>query len=166
MGREGSPGMAMLGNNGCWPIAKRNGVMPIILLMLSYVTGAKPRPNGSSKRLQAPLSGHAQIQSLSILIVHSTCPLALLLPMVMWWWMMPSPLQSHVQSCPQTWRCCLSRCSMACPNGQPGHHTRTRWPSSYVARAQCGSLPTWRMDPQQQGGNNFHPYPMEIDLLH
>ena len=56
------------------------------------------------------------------------------------------------------------KCSMACPNGQPGHHIGTRPPSNYVMRAQRGFPPTLRMDPWQQGGNGFHLHLMEMVL--
>ena len=36
LGRDGSPGTAMLGNNGCRPVASRYNVMPIILLAVIY----------------------------------------------------------------------------------------------------------------------------------
>ena len=43
-GRAGSPGTAMLGNNGCRPVAKRYGATPVILLAVirsKSSTGAK-----------------------------------------------------------------------------------------------------------------------------
>ena len=82
-GRDGNPGTAMLGNNGCQLVASRNGATPVILLAVicnRSSAGAKwfvQKVAGVLVRLQ-------RIQSLSVLIAHSTCPLALLLPMVMW----------------------------------------------------------------------------------
>ena len=82
-GRDGSPGTAMLSNNGCQPVASRYGTTPIILLAVIYnrsSTGAK----WFVQKVAGVLVRPHRIQSLSILIVRSTCPLALLLPMVMW----------------------------------------------------------------------------------
>ena len=40
---------------------------------------------------------HYLIKSFSISIIHSTCPLAFVLQMVMWWWTMLSSLQRHLK---------------------------------------------------------------------
>ena len=82
-GRDGSPRTAMLGNNGCRPVASRYGVMPIILLAVIHY-----KSNTKAKWLVQKLAGVLVrprcIQSLSILIICLTCLLALLLPTVMW----------------------------------------------------------------------------------
>ena len=82
-GRDGSPGTAMLGNNGCRPVASRNGATPVILL-----TVIRNRSSAGAKWFIQKVAGILvrphRIQSLSVLIVHLTCPLALLLPTVMW----------------------------------------------------------------------------------
>ena len=75
--------MAMLGNNGCQPVASRYGTMPVILLTVIH-----SRSSAGAKLFIQKVAGvlvrPRWMQSLSILIVRSTCPLALLLPMVMW----------------------------------------------------------------------------------
>ena len=82
-GREGSPGTVMLGNNGCQPVTSRYGAMPVILL-----TVIRSRSSAGAKLFVQKVVGVLvrlrQIQSLSVLIVRLTCPLALLLPTVMW----------------------------------------------------------------------------------
>ena len=81
-GRDGSSRTMMLGNNGYWPVASRYGAMPVILLAV-----IDNRSSGKAKWLVQKVAGVlirlCQIQSLSILIIRLTCPLALLLPMVM-----------------------------------------------------------------------------------
>ena len=75
--------MAMLGKNGCRLVASRYGAMPIILLAIIH-----SRSSAGAKWFIQKVAGvlvrPRRIQSLSVLIVYLTCPLALLLPTVMW----------------------------------------------------------------------------------
>ena len=75
--------MAMLGNNGCQPVASRCGATPVILLAVIH-----SRSSAGAKWFVQKVAGvlvrPRRIQSFSVLIVRSTCPLALLLPTVMW----------------------------------------------------------------------------------
>ena len=82
-GRDGSPGMAMLGNNGCRPVTSSYGVMPIILLAVMH-NRSRAKAKWFIQKVVGILVRLHQIQSLSILIVCLTCLYALLLPTVMW----------------------------------------------------------------------------------
>ena len=82
-GRDGSPGAAMLSNNGCQLVASRYSVMPIILLTVIH-SRSYARAKWFVQKVAGILVRPCRIQSLSILIIRSTCPLALLLPMLMW----------------------------------------------------------------------------------
>ena len=118
-GRDGSPGMAMLGNNGYQPVASRYSVMPVILLTVMH-NRSRSKAKWFIKKVTGALVRPCRIQSLSVLIVYSTYPLPLVLPMVMWRWTMPSPLHRRAKL-PENSAPLLSRHSAACPNGQPGH---------------------------------------------
>ena len=50
-GREGSPGMAILGNNSCRPVTSRYGATPVILLAVIH-SKSSAGLSGSSKKLR------------------------------------------------------------------------------------------------------------------
>ena len=80
-GRDSSPGMAMLANNSCQPAASRYGMMPVILLTVIY-NRSSAEAKWFIQKVAGTLVRPCRKQSLSVLIVRSTCPLALLLPTV------------------------------------------------------------------------------------
>ena len=86
----------MLGNSGCGLVASRYGVTPVILLaVIDNRSSAKAK--WFVQKVASLLVRPRRIQSLSVLIVCLTCPLALLLLAVIWWWTIPRLLHSYAK---------------------------------------------------------------------